>query len=59
MINERQMGKGWLVMFVCTLSSAVHVEFANIYVIDNFLITQDLCACSEILPESSRTGENS
>ncbi len=28
-VNKRQVGKGWGVMFVCTTTSAIHVEFVD------------------------------
>jgi hypothetical protein len=37
-VNKRQDGKGWGVMFVCTTTSAVHVEFIDTYSTDSFLI---------------------
>jgi hypothetical protein len=37
-INKRQVGKGWGVMFVCTATSAVHVEFMDTYSTDSFLM---------------------
>jgi hypothetical protein len=30
-INKRQVGKGWGVMFVCSATSVVHVEFMGTY----------------------------
>jgi hypothetical protein len=36
-VNKRQVGKGWGVMFVCTTTSAVHVEFVDTYSMDSFL----------------------
>jgi hypothetical protein len=37
-INKRQVGKGWGVMFVCTATSAVHMEFMDTYSTDSFLM---------------------
>jgi hypothetical protein len=37
-VNERQVGKGWGVVFVCTTTSAVHIEFVDTYSMDSFLM---------------------
>jgi hypothetical protein len=37
-VKKRQVGKGWGVMFVCTTSSALHVEFMDTYSTDSFLM---------------------
>jgi hypothetical protein len=37
-INKRQRGKGCEVIFLCTSSLAVHVEFASTYSSDSFLM---------------------
>jgi hypothetical protein len=37
-VNKRQVGKGWGVMFVCTTTLAVHVEFMDTYSTDSFLM---------------------
>jgi hypothetical protein len=30
-VNKRQTGKGWRVIFVCTATSDIHVEFVESY----------------------------
>jgi hypothetical protein len=37
-VKKRQVGKGWGVVFVCTTTSALHVEFMNTYSTDSFLM---------------------
>ncbi len=37
-VNKRQVGKGWGVMFICTTTSAVHVEFMDTYSTDSFVM---------------------
>jgi transposase InsO family protein len=37
-VNKRQVGKGWGVVFVCTTTSAVHIEFVDNYSTDSFLM---------------------
>ncbi len=37
-INKRQAGKGWGVMFVCTATLAVYVEFMDTYSTNSFLM---------------------
>jgi hypothetical protein len=37
-IKKRQVGKGWGVVFVCTTTSALHVEFMDTYSTDSFLM---------------------
>jgi hypothetical protein len=37
-VNKRQVGKGWGVVFVCTTTSAVHIEFVDTYSTDSFLM---------------------
>jgi hypothetical protein len=37
-VNERQVGKRWGVMFVCTTTSAMHVEFMDTYSTVSFLM---------------------
>jgi hypothetical protein len=37
-VNKRQVGKGWGVVFVCTTTSAVHIEFMDTYSTDSFLM---------------------
>jgi hypothetical protein len=36
-INKRQVGKGWGVMFVCTVTSTMHGEFMDTCSTDSFL----------------------
>jgi hypothetical protein len=36
--KKRQVGKGWGVVFVCTTTSALHVEFMDTYSTDSFLL---------------------
>jgi hypothetical protein len=37
-VKKRQIGKGWGVVFVCTTTSALHVEFMDAYSTDSFLL---------------------
>ncbi len=37
-VNKRQVGKGWGVVFVCTTTSALHLEFIDTYSTDSFLM---------------------
>ncbi len=37
-MKKRQVGKGWGVVFVCTTTSALHVEFMDTYSTDSFLL---------------------
>ncbi len=37
-VKKRQVGKGWGVVFVCTTTSALHVEFMDTYSTDSFLM---------------------
>ncbi len=37
-VKKRQVGKGWGVVFVCTTTSAQHVEFMDTYSTDSFLM---------------------
>jgi hypothetical protein len=37
-MKKRQVGKGWGVVFVCTTTSALHVEFMDTYSTDSFLM---------------------
>jgi uncharacterized membrane protein len=45
-VNKRQVGKGWGVIFVCSAISAVHIEFMDTYSTDSFLkaLRQFMCA---------------
>jgi hypothetical protein len=38
LVNKRQVGKGWGVVFVCTTTSAVQIEFVDTYSTDSFLM---------------------
>jgi hypothetical protein len=44
-VNKRQVGKGWGVMFVCTATLAVHVEFMDTYLTDSFLMAMQRFMC--------------
>jgi hypothetical protein len=37
-VNKKQVGKGWGVVFVCTTTSAVHIEFIDTCSTDSFLM---------------------
>jgi hypothetical protein len=37
-VNKKQAGKGWGVVFVCTTTSAVHIEFIDTYSTGSFLM---------------------
>jgi hypothetical protein len=40
------MGKGWGVMFVCSATSAVHVEFMDTYLIGSILMALHWFMCT-------------
>jgi hypothetical protein len=42
-VKKRQVGKGWGVVFVCTTTSALHVEFMDTYSTDSFLMALRRC----------------
>jgi hypothetical protein len=44
-VNKRQVGKGWGVVFVCTTTSAVHIEFMDTYSTDSFLMALQCFMC--------------
>jgi hypothetical protein len=44
-INKRQVGKGWGVMFFCSATSTVHVEFMDTYSTDSFLMALGRFMC--------------
>jgi hypothetical protein len=48
--KKRQVGKGWGVVFVCTTTSAVHVEFVDTYSTDSFLMALRRFMCSKGTP---------
>ncbi len=37
-VKKRQVGKGWGVVFMCTTTSVLHVEFMDTYSTDSFLM---------------------
>jgi hypothetical protein len=45
-INKRQVGKRWGVMFVCMVTSAMHVEFMDTYSTDSFLMALHRFMCA-------------
>ncbi len=49
-VNKRQVGKGWGVMFVCTTTYAVHVEFVDTYSTDSFLMALRRFMCLNGVP---------
>jgi hypothetical protein len=49
-VNKRQVGKGWGVIFVCTTTSAVHVEFVDTYSTDSFLMALRWFMCLRGVP---------
>jgi hypothetical protein len=49
-VNKRQVGKGWGVMFVCTTTSAVHIEFVDTYSTDSFLMALRRFMCLRGVP---------
>jgi hypothetical protein len=58
-VNKRQVGKGWGVMFVCSATSAVHVEFMDTYSTDSFLMAlrRFICARGVLSSIQSDKGE--
>jgi hypothetical protein len=50
LINKRQVGKGWGVVFVCTTTSAVHIEFVETYSTDSFLMALRRFMCNKGTP---------
>ncbi len=46
-VKKRQVGKGWGVVFVCTTTSALHVEFVDTYSTDSFLMALRGLMCSK------------
>jgi uncharacterized membrane protein len=49
-VNKRQVGKGWGVMFVCTSTSAMHIEFVDTYSTDSFLMVLRQFMCIRGVP---------
>jgi uncharacterized membrane protein len=49
-VNKRQVGKGWGVIFVCTTTSAVHIEFVDTYWTDSFLMALRRFMCLRGVP---------
>jgi hypothetical protein len=50
LINNRQVGKVWGVVFVCTTTSAVHIEFMETYSTDSFLMALRRFMCNKGMP---------
>jgi hypothetical protein len=46
-VNKRQVGKGWGVVFVCTTTSAVHIELVDTYSTDSFLMALRRFMCKQ------------
>jgi uncharacterized membrane protein len=49
-VNKRHIGKGWGVMFVCTATSAVHIEFMDTYSSNSFLMAMRRFTCLRDTP---------
>ncbi len=49
-VNKRQVGKGWGVVFVCTTTSAVHIDFVDTYSTDSFLMAFRWFMCLRGVP---------
>jgi hypothetical protein len=49
-VKKRQVGKGWGVVFVCTTTSAMHVEFVDMYSTDSFLMALRRFMCDRGTP---------
>jgi uncharacterized membrane protein len=49
-VKKRQVGKGWGVIFVCTATSGIHVEFIDTYSTDSFLMALRLFMCAWGVP---------
>ncbi len=59
-VKKRQVGIGWGVVFVCTTTSALHVEFMDTYSTDSFLLALRRFMSVRGHPRgSSWTGESS
>jgi hypothetical protein len=58
-INKRQVGKGWGLMFVCSATSAMHVEFMDTCSTDSFLMAllRFMCAWGVLPKIQSDRGE--
>jgi uncharacterized membrane protein len=58
-VNKRQVGKGWGVMFDCTTTSAMHMEFMDTYSTDSFLMALRQFMCVRGTPSriQSNRGE--
>ncbi len=49
-VKKRQVGKGWGVVFVCTTTSAVHIEFVDTNSMDSFLMALRRFMCNKGTP---------
>jgi hypothetical protein len=49
-VKKRQVGKAWGVVFVCTTTSAVHVELMDTYSTDSFLLALGRFMCKRGTP---------
>jgi hypothetical protein len=54
-VNKRQVGKGWGVVFVCTTTSAVHIEFVDTFSTDSFLMALRRFMCLRGTPSRFQT----
>ena len=49
-VNKRQTSKGWGVIFVCSASSAVHIEFTDSFSTNGFLLALRRFMCAHGKP---------
>ncbi len=49
-VNKRQVSKGWGVVFVCTMTLAMHIEFVETYSMDSFLLALRRFMCLRGIP---------
>jgi hypothetical protein len=49
-VNKRQVGKGWGVIFNCSATSDMNVEFMDTYSTDSFLMALQQFMCARGVP---------
>ncbi len=55
-VKKRPVGKGWGVVFFCTTTSALHVEFVDTYSTDSFLMALRRFMCNRGTPTRFQSG---